>query len=984
MGICCLHYCSDDLLKLCKESTARKTNRIKDHLTKNLGVVFLMLFDEPVVKEWISEKTAIAPGTVSVPAKYGSGRKFNGREKTFIEFPFEWHFVGKNYTVSMWVKISGRSKNQHIFCNAGMGKRTGFSLVKGFLTFDVPTWSKLQSPSYPFKHYDEFVHLAATVDSQNGIVTLYENGIIKATSKDSLSIDGTFLNMIFGKNLWYLSEYPFKGIIDDTVLWNRVLSEGEIIKLAHSRADTLQHLIGFKKYYELRVSQWVADFVKKVSESFDPVISWNPDLFFHSSQVKDLPEIHIIMSGDDRRHFINTHERSRLSGRRIQGASRLRDVKIIHNGKVCSAQMSLSGTDTDYIDAKRPSFVVEVPGRDLLLNFKHVLLSPPESSDFLLPLVNTKIRQSMKLPFIANGLCRLKINGMFRGIYYYQDYRHNGVLPGELPGISDGAALHAGAWSADFDRLKWEVFIKPGKLQWPLSQNALFSFYDEVCTNFGSFISGDPQSPLSKKARLKRLDQDRERASSIWPCAPREWSLSKKVAEFLNEFTLLGKNTSPFRLIFPLELSAADFKGVSITWHSSDLKVLGNDGSVFRPAEGGPAGVSLTASIDDGTEIQKKTFQFRVMPQKIALPTLMLYVNQTVCKTYRVDAQVEICKEGEDSPSSFMTATQGTRGGLSHRGNTSYFHNKKLFSLETDEPHHLIDTSESDVIQAINSRTDPTFVKNRLAFDLFRSFGREGQARYAPYVKPTEVFVNGRYHGLFELCSRVDEKFLDLKEDDAQWKSMPAVLYKHEKVPREYPVLMPVRPKTGKKDFSEPYRELEALMNTPNSEAWPSRASEMLDMDNIIDMQILLNFTQNLNGYPFDYWDHEILVYSGGPNGYFYYIPWDFDYTFRRTAWVWIANKKMRRLQKEYPGYKERFVQRWKMFRSDLLSADHVFDRINKLAASVKGYAEWDYERWNYYPEENQTCINSLIDISRENLLKLDDTILKWKKTNNN
>ncbi len=197
---------------------------------------------------------------------------------------------------------------------------------------------------------------------------------------------------------------------------------------------------------------------------------------------------------------------------------------------------------------------------------------------------------------------------------------------------------------------------------------------------------------------------------------------------------MLGSNASPDRLVAPLalDLPALAKDGVSIRWRSAAPAARGADGAVFRPETGGPVAAQLVAIVDDGHATAEKTLTFRVMPQRIPLAALFLNMRDALDKSRRVDAVAEFCEPGEDVPARVLLATQSERGGLEHRGNSSYWNPKKLFSLKTDEPHRLLDGSARRTVLAVNSKQDPTFVRNRTAYGLFRSWGTAAAPRPAP------------------------------------------------------------------------------------------------------------------------------------------------------------------------------------------------------------------------------------------------------------
>jgi hypothetical protein len=368
--------------------------------------------------------------------------------------------------------------------------------------------------------------------------------------------------------------------------------------------------------------------------------------------------------------------------------------------------------------------------------------------------------------------------------------------------------------------------------------------------------------------------------------------------------------------------------------------------------------------VDDGTSRATKTLALRVMPRHIPLPTVSLYLRDAVAKTRRVDAVVEICETGDDRPTRRLLATQGRRAGVNHRGNTSYWYRKKLLTIKFDEPHRLFGDSTRLTVLTINSMQDPSFLNNTLAFDLFRAFGTPEAPRYAPYVRHAEFYVNGAYHGLFELCTRLDEELIP---------GEGLIVYRHENVkPRLLP-FRAARPPRHDGDFMGPYLALHQTVETAPPEDWINQMGQRIDFDNVMDYQLLLSFMQNHNGAPFRFWFHDALLYQPGSQPPFSHVPWDFDRGLIAWSWGWIENDLMRRMATDLPDYWQRYAARWRFLRAGPLAEDAVDRRLATQAALLAPYIAHDHRRWNYgHPDTIVAELEAKRDIARRNLRETD------------
>lgn len=914
------------------------------------GLLCVLTFDEPTPCEFLSEKPFIYSGTVAGPGRYGQARKFDGQERTQIETPMKWHRLGPCFTLSFWLNMPRGRANQCIWYRSDAHGLQGFHLEKGQMTFDMPGGEQRQCVAYPFERYGQFVHLAVTVDLQQGKMVLYENG--RPMAEGPLVNSGQSLaNMGFGKPLWYATRNPFRGRIDEVTIWKRILSEREVRGLARSKRGVLRAW-GGRCYFKWQMARGWTRILRASAGLFDFAVPFTPQGHREMEAIHQLPELRLILSGKVRRELIAAHHRSRKSGRRTQAGARPHLVHVAFEGAVYPAQICLAGGDLEYAEGARAGYELNLQDGGKVLGAQRLLLRPPENGDWLFPLADSRIRKKLGLPTVPNGLCRVRLNGLAGGVYLFSNHDRGGFLPGDSRDAStDNIRAHR-QWTSLFHKNMRKVWVPATRRpSWPLSQPELESIYDATVGEWGGYLQGDLQNPLSRKEVAWRLKQGRARIASLWPPAQAEQPRAGKIAEFLDEFMVLGSNASPDRLVAPLDLDLLPLKdlGVDIRWSSSDPSVLGPDGTLYRPLEGGPVGAQLVATIYDGTDRAEKTLTFRVMPQRIALPTLFLSVRNALDRTRRVDAVVEICKPGEDFPSRVLFASQGSRGGIEHRGNTSYVNDKKLFSLKTDEPHRMLDESGRRVLLAVNSEQDPTFVLNRLAFDLFRSWGTAAAPRPAPKTLYAEVFMNGRYHGLYELVTRVDETLLDeaFPAPAGDAAALRWIIYRLEAVlPRE-PDMRARRPGEQQGDYSGPYRDLCRFLARPTTEEWERELAQKVDLSNLVDFQLLLNLFQNSNGAPYPYPMHEGLVYDI-PHQMFFNVPWDFEATTILGIWEWRQNQLMTRLKNESPRYRERLASRWQELRErGGVTPVALAAQIDAAAQPLHGYVEWDYRRWN-------------------------------------
>ncbi len=902
-------YRSDRLLfEIPAARAERYFSKVGHALATHHGLSFLMTFDEPRPQEWVGRGAIRYPGTERVPGRIGQARRFDGRTSTHVATSALWQNLGSNYTLSLWVNLESTGMDQDIWYTFMQAQQTGFKLLDGRLTFFVPGRPE-QAASYPFESFGRFVHLAGVVDGINGEARLYENGEWKATVPVAEVLHPAH-NMEFGKTRWYAATAPLRGTLDEAAAWNRSLSPKEIRALARARLPLPLRLEPFPwaRWQAVRTGQAVLPAALRMLDRFNP--------FLHEGRAAaaDLPDLALQFSSSDARHFIHAHESSLASGRRTRRGANPRRIHAQYQGRTVEARAWLDGSDTGYPSSRRPAYVLETPEDTPAFGARWLRLTPPETMGSRLPRIAGAAARtgSSNEP---GGLCRLTINGLPKGIYHVESFDRFGLAPGERTDVADGSK----------SQIDWSSLFRTSP-------------------------PDDPPvpSPLPGEARQAQLDPARHLLVNdiFHPWSSREWAWRIRTCRTstapsrtgrLSPYAVLGRNPSPAFVIDDLDLQAGEASAGDVAWHSSNPDRIDEAGHVSRPAGDLPVDVVLTATLREDGRTETVPLLFRVMPRDRRLPALMLSARDPLNSIQRVDFQALYYPAHEEGPPRRLLGGQATGGGIKHRGNTSYWRSqKKPFSLRFDVPHRLLGTSRSCHLYLLNGYVDSTKLRNKLAYDLFRSFGGPDRPRPAPEMDWTEVFINGRYAGIYEMCTRVDEQMLGFEEDPAQ-AALP-VLYKIRPDPywfatRRTDAFDPVFPR--KRRIVEPLMDLTEFTSQADPGQFARDIDRWLDVDNAIDFFLLLNFSGNADGRTTNFF----LARDGAPGARFIFIPWDYDHTFPGQT-RWLTNELLDRLLKDVPGFRTRMGRRWQELRKGPLADAALESRIDGMARHLAGYMD--------------------------------------------
>ncbi len=904
---------SDRLLFELPEKAAEHQFRMIGHaLAQRCGLQFLMTFDEPQPREWIGCGPVQYPGTECVPGRIGKARLFDGNRHTSLSTIAFWPDLGPTYTLSLWVRLEDTGRDQEIWFTTFQSRQVGFRLQDGQLSFFVPGAAHDQVAAYPFHSFGRFVHLAGVVEGPGGEARLYEDGVLKASAPVE-TVRHPDHNMEFGKTRWYVATAPLCGLLDEAAAWKRALPPEEIRSLARSRRSIP------RRWTPLLHGLW--RLAQAARSSIPPALRmldrFNVRLHEGRASASDLPDINLQFSSGDARHLIRAHDRSLASGRRTARGANPRRILAQYEGHDVEARIWLAGSDTRYPPSLRPGYVLETPENAPAFGARRLRLLPPESVESGLPGIAAAMASIGSRCRPSSGLCRLRINGQFKGIYLYDSFDRLGLAPGERGGIADGPS-NPGDWSYPF--LVQRPPLPPARAPAP---------------------GPSPDAQIEKARRLLVNDIFQPWSSREWTRRIRQNQKTPPPPESpASPYAMLGQNPSPQYIVANLDLKALRGWPEETAWRSSRPDVIDEAGTVTRPAGDLPVDVDLTAEIRKDDRAETLTLHFRVMPVAPRLPALMLCVDEPLSSCHRADFTACFFPAHGASPPRWLQGGQSSGGGIQHRGNTSYWWGrKKPISLRFDEPHRLLGPSDTRHLYLLNGYVDSTKLKNKLAFDLFRAFGNAERPRFAPEIDWTEVFVNGEYLGIYETCTRIDADMLGSGNDPAD----QTVVYKVRADQTLFADahargIEQVSPPLSRQRRMEPAKELMAFTSQADPETFAAKISDWIDLDNAIDLFLLLNFSGNVDGRTTNF----SLARRGTPGARFFFIPWDYDHIFNKLG-LPLSNFLFGRLFQDVPGFENRVRLRWTELRQGPLSEDALDARIREMSEHLAGYMDWEF-----------------------------------------
>lgn len=903
---------------------ARLGHRLRD----KQKVAALLTFDAGEIREAIGRAPCRNVGTRLVPGRIGSAREFDGTDSCFIQTSAVWHGLGKKYSITCWVRIE-RDPDRQAIVFADFGDlATGIMLENGQLFFRVPSSKTNQVAAYTFENYGRFVHLAAVADVEQGKASFYEDGVLKATCELSDVRQPPYI-IEFGKAKPWRISAPFHGALDETIVWNKALTPGEVAKLSRARTSALETLAPLG-YVEWRAAAGLRQSLLSAARSVD---LFSP--FHHVSHAyrAGVPVINLAFSVKDSRHFNKAHNKCLANGYFIDSADERRHVEVVTDDGLQSAGLRLYGDESGSALGRRKAYVLEMDEGRSLLGSKRLLLVPPEDRGFVVPLFERALADELKLPGVGRRLCILAVNGAFQGVYLCEDYDQLGVQ------------AHAGGEGRGGLNLEFLPFTPEESLR----------RFDAVWDAMRGVILNDPSLLLSRRQVAREVRKERDGLEHLWR-THKQMSAAEKAGRFFDEYLLLGANPSPLYVVTNLSLAGtAALEGVDTRWSSSQPELISSEGVVARPTGDIPEEVKLTAEFSSAGTTVTNQFRFRVMPERIKLPSLFVVAPGEINNFVRMSCLAELVEDSGARRSGWRPAR------IKWRGNTVLLNDKKSFSVKFKEPHGFLDMCNSRYLYLMSACADRSFSKNQLSYGWFRSFGTEDSPRFAPRAHSAELFVNGDYRGIYDLGERVDRDMVGLEEYEAG-EMAPAVMYKavgaraNFRVPAVESMIQEQPDPAVVGPYWQPYIDLVRFVGEAPREDFVRDIDEWIDLPSFMDFHIILNLASNGDGADHNYF----LARHAGAGQKFFIVPWDYDKTYGKELDRWLTNFLFNRLLAESPEYRKAFKARWAELRKGVLADDAVRDRLASQESMLDGYATWNYERWQTDEQELKPLIEEI------------------------
>lgn len=874
------------------EAVARVREMAEQHLGNRLlsrnGIAFYSSLDEAVPIDSITQIPLHVYVAQRVKGKYGTGRRLAmGSRNVVLNSPYV-PIIGTNgASFSMWIRPQETERRQDLILLKG-GRMTTLTLCLAggkLAILSVDEQGKEIHEEVPtICSAKKFTHVMLCVEQ--GRAVLYQNGR-KIADVENLPQEPLKLQT------WGFSaraHSPFYGDVDELTVFSRFLSEREVREISCSQTTIAQHYQPIR-YAAVHFFEGFEHYLSSFTRVFDRAFPANVRT---GRFQKEIPVLSVRMSQRDKRYFRNAHEISLYNGFSLPEATKYRKVSVYAGDRKHTIEMAIDDLYRARRHSKRAAYVLWDPEHELISGSGYVRVYPPELHTILHP------DAEKPLP-LHPTLVRFFVGDHFKGIYVLEaldDMRSAWMAFGSEAKLRHHA-LHGNAVASEMDK--------------PQEGEDSERCYKEVAKTLDS----DMLFPWSRQEI-----QQRNRLFLRWKKAH---GFSENAPELVGMRTVLGENPAAMYVVTNLTLPKE-----RLIWTSSNESVISSEGQVVR----GEKLQIVEMRAREAETGKEQVFRFRVMPNEPTLPALFLQVARPIEKYRRCDFTCIRHPAGGGTPQ--IGAGTGGRGGVKHRGNTSYSKAaKRSMSLEFNKPVEWGETEKPvDHILLYSGYADATRLRNKIAFDSFLAMDDGDAPHIAPKISWSEVFINGEYFGVMETSARIR----DICEDGSLLYKVRA---RNEFLWRKSRTEM-VECITSHRLEEKPYEPLEELFQFvahAGTEEFNQKVEQYFEMKSFMDWFLLLNFTGNQDGVL----NNQIITRETG-SGKWHIVPWDYDKTFFvGKEFSPLINHLELRMEREKQGYAEQIAKRWQELRAGELSDQKIFSRIEHDAELLAPYMEEDF-----------------------------------------
>ncbi|MBN1980945.1 MAG: CotH kinase family protein [Chitinivibrionales bacterium] len=218
--------------------------------------------------------------------------------------------------------------------------------------------------------------------------------------------------------------------------------------------------------------------------------------------------------------------------------------------------------------------------------------------------------------------------------------------------------------------------------------------------------------------------------------------------------------------------------------------------------------------------------------------------------------------------------------GVRMKGYSSFFMVyglKKSFKVDFNK---FIHGQKYDGLKSINlhnSALDPTFMRDKLAYELLTSLGIA-----APRTTYVKLFINNKYWGLYYAVEEIDDQFLTDHFQTGDGNLFQCIGWSNLSWQGEnYTAYQDEMELDGKQSCAETWSgfiRFIRLINNPTTTHWADSLHNYFAVSDYLKILAFDIFSSNWDSYMYN--GRNFYLYEYGPQRQIHWIPWDYNFAF--------------------------------------------------------------------------------------------------------
>lgn len=282
------------------------------------------------------------------------------------------------------------------------------------------------------------------------------------------------------------------------------------------------------------------------------------------------------------------------------------------------------------------------------------------------------------------------------------------------------------------------------------------------------------------------------------------------------------------------------------------------------------------------------------------------------------------------------------------RGNSSWkSYAKKSYQIKFPKKQSvaLLGMDKARAWVLIPNASDPTLVKEKVAFDTARAIGM----KWVPQVRYADLWINGEYRGNYLVCDKmeIDKDRLDLSDDgvlyefDNEFFGDEDVYFKDSRG-NHFALKDPDADEANPEAMKAFENRINSIESCFKSGDW-EKVKSQIDMDSLAQTYLINEYFRND-----EFGSTSNFMYMDGANDTLHGGPvWDFDTCMNSFSpdgtGFYVFNNNFYQNLLKFPAFKQHVEELYKSNRQAF--ADAAGD-IQKTAAQIRSSAAMNFTRW--------------------------------------